>query len=266
MEQIKQYGLRRIKEEIPRFILNSVFLKPDYDLGNNRQFMTLDASICSSIIDSSILLDLTLIDGSEQQISLEGLEPNYNIDGTMVINIPFERTGGKEIIEIYRINFTPYTYAGYSNSQGQTDTDRKVEAVQMAVQSIPVTSTTDCTIIAPNTILADVGSVRPFLMTAEVNLAISNNLGHVPPKAFELFGDLCVARAQQYIYIESIINMNRGFIDRGQELGIYQDMITGYSDAHQNYRDLLRKWRKFATFMDHNKMSKYLKMITPSIM
>ena len=266
MQSIKNYGFRRVREAIPRFILNNVFLKPDYGFAE-RYNVTLEAAMIAAVIDAGIVLDIQLIDGLESTINLEGLEPVSNLDGSTVVQIPFSRTGGKEIQEIYRVNFIPSEYnMGSIMYNNAGDVDRKVNAIYTASSSIPVTSTSECQLIAPNTLLIDIGGIIPTLMSANVNLCVSKNLEHIPPKAYELFGDMCVERTKQYIHNETVINTNRGFIDRGFELGEWKTIIDGWSESGKNYRDLLKRFRKQSFFYDKNKVSKYLTMITPSLM
>ena len=265
MEQIHAYAIRRIKEEIPREILDKTFIRRDLQM-NLFQHTTLDASIRAAVLDASVYLDIKLLTGRETNISLEGVEPITNIDGSTTLHIPLALTGGREILEVYRVGFQDTTTKFASTFNSSSEVDRRVDAIINNSGAIPVTSTTECEMIAPNVILVNLYSIVPTFLNAEVNLNVSSEMTHIPPKAFDKFGSLCVEKCKQYIYNHHRINLGRGLVERGMEIGVFAEEISTYSDAALNYRDLLKGWRRTEFHLDIEKKTKFIRLITPSLM
>lgn len=262
MEQINGFALRKIKEEIPREILEDTFRRRALDNSDMFQYVTMDSAIVSAVLAGSVYMDVQLISGRETNIDLNGLEPTFNSDGSAVISVPLSVTGGRPILEVYRVGFASTNYSNALISSPVTsEIDRALNEVIDATSHIPVTSTTRCEMIAPNTILVhDVQNVHTFT-NAEVNLALSSEMTHIPPKAFHKFGELCVNKCKQYIYNFHRVNMDRGQVERGYGIGAFAEVIAEYSDAGQIYKDLLTAWRRTEFHLDIEKKTKFVKSI-----
>lgn len=266
MEQIHAYALRRIKEEIPREILEGTFIRRTLNQ-NLFEHISLDAAIKATVLDASVFLDIMLLTGRETNVDLTGLEPIINADGSATIHIPYDRTAGRDILECYRVGFdqSSPTYRG-NGSTDSSEVDLRLDAVIAGTGRIPVTSTTECEVIAPNTILVNFYDVLPEFLNAQVNLSVDKEMGHIPPKAFETFGTLCVEKCKQYIYVQHRIRTGRGLVERGMEIGVYMEEISEYRDSSKNYRDLLKIWRRKEFHIDKEKKRKFIKLITPSLL
>lgn len=266
MEQIHAYAIRRIKEEIPREILEGTFIRRTLNQ-NLFEHISLDAAIKTAVLDASVFQDILLLTGRETNIDLTGLTPLLNSDGSASIHIPYDRTGGRDILECYRVGFEQSVpaYNGLANGN-RSEVDIRVDAVIAGTGQIPITSTTECEVIAPNTILVNFYDVLPQFLNAQVNLTVDKEMGHIPPKAFETFGTLCVEKCKQYIYMQHRVRQGRGVVERGMEIGVYMEEINEYRDSSKNYRDLLKIWRRKEFHIDREKKTKFIKLITPSLL
>lgn len=261
MEQITGFALRRIKEDIPREILEATFSRPGVG-GELFQYVTMDSSISSQVLEGSVYLDIQLITGRETNIDISGIVPFINADGSAVINVPLAVSGGRPILEVYRVGFgTANGSNNFINSSNSNESERLLDSVLDATTALPVTSTTKCEMIAPNTILVhDVANLTTFT-NAQVNLAVSKEMTHIPPKAFYKFGELCVEKCKQYIYNFHRVKLGQGLVERGMGIGAFADEISGYSDAGQNYKDLLQLWRRTEFHIDVEKKTKFVKLL-----
>lgn len=266
MEQIHAYACRRIKEEIPREILEGTFIRRDLRR-ELFEHISLDAAIKTAVLDGGLYLDIQLITGRETNIDLSGLELLPNVDGSVTVQVPLSRTGGRTILEVFRVGFQGQsTSTNYNSSSNVSEVDIRVDALLAGVGSIPVTSTTDCEMIAPNVILVNLGGTIPSFLNAQVNLNVSLEMSHIPAKAYHKFGELCVERCKQYIYNHHRVKLDRGMIERGMELGAYNEEIQEYRDSGKNYRDLLKSWRRTEFHLDIEKKTKFIRAITPSLL
>lgn len=262
MESIKAMGIRYIKQEIPRPILEATFIRRNL---NNQFFshVTLESAISSVILDSMVFLDLMLLTGRETTIELAGLPHERNSDGSCIIHVPTARLAGRNLLEVYRVNFNGISNSPNSlSSTENSELDRRVDQIIDGTNSIPVTSTSSCEIIAPNTILIrEHYDVLEFI-NAVVNLSHDKEMSHIPPKAFHIFAELCVNKCKEYIYTQNIIRMDRGMVERGMEIGTFKSIIDEYRDSTQNYKDLLKQWRRVDFHLDHEKKEKLIRLIT----
>lgn len=261
------FAIRMIKSNIPIEILNEVFVNRSYQVDNRPQFATLSTQIQSAVIDNEVLLDTQLVSGRETSIELGDLPIQVNADNTVTIHIPLSRTHGRYILDIYRVDFTSLqNNLGLSTTNvGDSLTNRMIHSVVDGSVPMDISSTTHCELIAPNTILVDMDGTSPNFTRAEVSLTNDKSMSHVRPKAYRKFGELCVLRTKQYIYNKLIIPLDAGMLYRGKEIGVFKSIIDNYSDAHVTYGELLQSWSKTEFIQDREKMTKYLKLITPSI-
>lgn len=267
MENISAYAIRRIKEEIPREILQAAFVRRGIDQ-TLYTHVTLEAAIKAAVLMGSVYMDIQLLTGRECNIDLTGIEPNYNSDGSATITVPLNRTGGKDILEVYHVgyfNSSTTSGVGAINTHQISQVDTKLNAVIDNTVGAPITGTSDCTMIAPNVIHVNLYKLQPSILNATVNLSVDKEMGHIPPTYYDAFGSLCVEKCKQYIYTLYRVNLDRGRIERGTELGAFSEEIQEYRDAKITYRELLKTWRRSEQYLNQPKLKKVLGWITPSI-
>jgi hypothetical protein len=229
--------------------------------------LSMDGNITVLVIENKVMRDTSLVGGRECSIDLIGLPVTENIDYTATIHIPHERTQGRNILQVFRID---YSSSNYNNtigvgSVGGTQMDSRISDIIDASNTVPVSSTNRVDLIAPNTVLVELNGILPTYFRAQCLLEDSSELEHIRPKAYELFGDLCVEKTKQYIYNKLIIDIDRGIIERGFEVGIIKDIIDDYRDANENYKDLLKRWSKQSYLSDPQRLAKLIQIQIPKL-
>lgn len=261
MESAVNYAIRRILEEIDRGILSDAFTEcGQFSLGS--MGVSLERQIANIVLDKSVFKDIALISSKEESISLEGLPVEYINDSYAKIHIPASRRGGRRIMEVYRVEYSSTQSSFRHQIERQEAHDVALSDLVLAgISAMPDTSTSRVDVIAPNTIaISDIN--RYGYRKAIVSLEIDNNLSHIPTKAYDDFGTLCVAKAQQLIYTRIMQEIGVGKIVRGKNLDVYQSQIERYADSGQTYRDLIKKWRHIESYFDPARKLKHIRART----
>ena len=260
MEQIYSYAIRKIHEQIPYEILRETFdLQKTLGYGL-RTPINLDSTIESKIIRGSVLKDVQAVGGRESTIPLGGVKVQLLETNKVVVQIPLSLTGGRNIMDVYRINyFTGYGGSGYSY-QGQSTFNLALNNILDSVTPPPITSTSRCEMITPNTLLIDLDGTIPAWMEAEVLLEDDSELSNISSASYPLFSELCVARCKAHIYKELRIRMDEGRVEGGQVIGEFKNIIDQWSDVEQTYKDLMKRFRTTMRIEDRSEYEKLIRL------
>ena len=149
-------------------------------------------------------------------------------------------------------------YAGQENTALMSS----MQALVASYDKIPMTSTARCQLIAENTIL--IRDSIGFAPNGWLRCVLANdeNLGNIQLRSYKHFSQLVEYAVKSYIYNELIINLDQGELQGGQTIGVFKEIIQGYSDAEQNYKDYLTDvWEAVAFMNDSEGYSRYVRLI-----
>ncbi len=264
-----QKAVDEIKYRIPKAILEKAFL-PYNAYGRVYNSTNIDEQIKNNVIRARVLIDCNLIGGTQAVIPLEGLAFEKPTDVTTVIHIPKDRTQGKSINSVLNVAFiSPQSVAALSGSlpsirsYNSNATMQAVQGMMQAFDTIPVVSTARVQLIGENTILIKDNIILSPTSFLRCVLANDDELTNIQLRSYRYFANLVEYAVKSYIYNELIINMDQGQLQGGATLGIFKEVISGYSDAEQNYRDYLKDvWEVVAFQNDFESYERYIKLIT----
>lgn len=256
-----------IKWSIPKDILNEVFLPKTFSIRNTP--VGLDDQILSLVIRPRVLVDADLVGGTEAFVNLEGV-PAQRLDAYLTVyNIPKDRTQGRSITAVTSVSFLSASLItsvpGFQlfNPCTVTPMMQAGQAVFDAMNSVPVSSTAKVRLVGENTILIQDSMPPAGHGFVRCTIANEENLGNIQIRYVPLFAEWCVLACKAFIYNEYIITLDRGFINGGQELGKFRDIVESYADANEQYIDFRKtKWQKAAFMNDREKMNRFIKLQT----
>lgn len=267
-----QKAIDELKFRIPKPVLEKAFINRHLGWRQTSQ-SNIDDQILNNVIRARVLVDCNLVGGTQAVISLEGLVHDRPSDSTTVIHVPKERTQGRSINSVLHVSFLSAgsisSWAGGGGSvgaySGQENTALMGAAQGMvaAFDKIPMTSTARVQLIAENTVLIkDSINMAPNCYLRCV-LANDEDLNHIQLRSYRHFSKLVEYAVKSYIYNELIINLDQGELQGGAMIGVFKEIIQGYSDAEQNYNDFLKDVWEAVAFM--NDSESYLRLMKLTI-
>lgn len=218
---------------------------------------SLDDRIISQVIVGRVLMDLNVINGIEEEISLEGLYPEYDPYYNAIFRIPTDRTNGRMIINCLGIGPTafgdlgthagaypslPYGSANYGNTgccaPQATTLNSELGRIYNSYKGGYTDVNVNTRVIGPNTIL--VAGFRYFAGTnliARVTLENDSNLNNLHNRAIPKIAKFAELACKAHIYNTLIIPINQGMLDGGQDLSVFSNIAENYSSANEDYEN-----------------------------
>jgi len=258
-----RYGISLIKDRIPHEVLYLAFMKKA-DLAGIRR-TTIDDQIRRLVIEPIVLRDLNVISGNEIHVDLANCFQEHiqydTINIYTVIKVPYELTGGREILQPLSITIP----GGVNSSMGGYSTPAEL-AMTKVVSGVGGNTmgfhTTDLELIGPNVILMFQYVFIPAIGYLRVMVEHDKNLSKIKPPFFKVVGELMLYATQGYIYNELIVKMDKGELYGGHELSRIKDIVESYADAWEKYDEYLKSDAAQALFInDTVAYTRYLKSL-----
>lgn len=269
---IVRSAIAEVKRRINRHVLDKAFLKPNSWYQINAQ-ATVEDQINTLVIRPRVMFDCNLVGGITALIPLAGLPVDRPANNIAIIKIPKERSYGKSIISVSNVNYYDISVTGlfgslpgfgYSNLLDGSDGSAVMSSatsVLAALDNIPITSTSNVTLIGENTIrLMDIFTM-PSNSVLRCYLENDENLANIQPRSWPEFFKLVEFATKAYIYNELIVDLDTSELQGGQALGVFKSIVESYSEAEQNYQDLLKSWRAVAFMNDNDSQQRFIKML-----
>lgn len=284
-----EYALHAIRAEIPEQILIEAV---NISLPESMVYQTTtDEKIISNIIRGIVLVRTNTVGGIDDNIDMTGLQPKRDYFNNLVWHIPMERTGYREIINPLGIGTgfigLPPQGAGVSGGIGAGfvginatgsggDCCPGVNNYATQVGDRMMSSRkghnsdymTNVKLIGPNTVQLMGGNL--FLnqrLVLRATLAHDDKLNDLQPRTYKDLGVLSVLAAKMYIYNNLIIQLGRGRLEGGQDLGIFADIVRSYETAAEDFNTYIREQWGGVLFMNDakKKFNFYAAMMRPDI-
>jgi|SRR6185312_1551251 len=257
-----RYALANVKRIIPMDILRTVFTPVEQ--GYRDAFMDLDEQLMSLVVRPHVLVDCNLVGGTEVFIPLDGIPAYRQNDYTSIYRIPKDKTQGRSIMSVMNITFSdPTKVSSYGVAAGDQNTFmlQGTQAVMDAMGSMPVTSTAYVQLIGENVVMVRDTVVLPANIYLRCILANDENMSHIQLRSYRSFAKLVELAVKSFIFSQYTIQMDKGQLYGGQNLGRFREIVDGWADAEELYQThLTEKWAKTALMNDRESWTRLIRM------
>ena len=237
-----QHALVRVTRSIPKEILQNSFNDTSYNGRGSPK--SLEQRIKEEVILKMVLPDLNLTNGVWSYIPLNTAKMMMSDMNTYTYYIPKEATGGRSIMTVINISYTPgwnnYGYpAGNFGVCHNSMINRANQNLLNSISDIPVSSNTRCELIAENTVIIHDAPLSPSQGYLICILENDDELSIIKSRSIPIFSQLIVLATKAYIYNDQSIQVDRAQLYAGHELGKYKEILESYSDAMEQYQTML---------------------------
>lgn len=244
------YALQRIRQDIPPQVLTLAFTEPAA-----KQFaipVSVDSVIKERVLVERVLVDCNLVGGAEVVINLNSATHERVQPGVHVYRIAKQLTQNRNILSALNIGFTNDGMGNISHQFGMQDEVLNVAKQQLSsMLSIQIISDARVNVIGDNVIMAEHADFYMGRIYLRCVIENDSNMNHLNPRSWDNFATLCTLAVKSYIYMNNVVSLDRGYMQGGSEIGAYKDIIDGYSDANETYRDFLKTtWAKTSIYND----------------
>lgn len=251
-----------VQYRIPREILRMAYLESNlYNTvsGYQRRNISLDQAIREMTIVPRVLVDANIVGGQTVDVNLEGIPGTPIDESNTVYEVPIDRTNNRTIISclsvtFFRSSLLPGNNYGSIPSILPNNANEINSSGMRAMDSrsgIPMISSSECRVIGHNTIMVSNRIRTATVVRARCVLENEEELNNLHIRAALDFSKLCEYAVKSYVYNELIVKLDRGRIERGQEIGSIKSIIDNYADAEENYQTFLKEqWAGVAIHSD----------------
>lgn len=270
------YCINEVKNQIP-----SEILVPGFCIDEPAGIVnltSLDEKITRKCLKARVLVDANIVRGIELIVSLGNIPPSYSEDYYTIYQIPPEAVMNKEIMSALSLTYVPNAFfsgagslsiTGNGNNSYQpfNATMNAANRIGSAATDTSVLSNAHLELVAYNTIAVYANYRQLANFGVRVTLENDNNLQNISPRSYKALSYLCVLAVKAYIYNKLIIKINMGYLQGGQELGQFKNILDSYQDAEEQYRTFLNdKWRSVAFMNSTSSYNRYIRsMLSPGL-
>ena len=133
--------------------------------------------------------------------------------------------------------------------------------------NIPIVSNAEVIITGHNTLMVRNHLITSQVVQARVVVSSDENLSNISIRNAPIFSKLCILAAKSHVYNELVVKLDRGYLERGQELGVVKSIVESYAEAEDMYTTFLREERgAVATISNRLTYADFLKLqINPAL-
>lgn len=258
-------ALDEIRFSIPAQILDEAFI--GRDLRNVTSMVSLETRIRETVLEPRVFVDMDIKGGTEAFIPLDthNVTTQQTDPYTAIYHISDDVTQGRPIVQVYSIHFAALGYqnAGMALNYTESAMSGQLRRVLDSARQTPPAMTSYLNLIAHNTVMARYVYLPFTTAFMRVRLGNDNALSHIRAQMIPYFANLCVLAVKAYIYNHMTVIMDQGQLSGGQMLGTFREVIQGYADANEMYREELRQLPKQSVLNDPEAMRRHVRSIVP---
>lgn len=274
-----QFALAEIRDEIPEEILKIAFTpKTKYQSRKIFTPATIEQQILDKVINGKVRRHIDIQGAQEIVIPLNGLARQYTDNQAWYCHIPKSMTKGRRIISVIGVFLSAEGWGGgmgalahggqllgqgfYNNAQGNCqNSGAMINTIADVVNSYGPTEmnyTANVYLVEENTIFCE-DNISLTNLALRCKISSDEEFSFIQGGYIRHFSKLCLLATKAWIFKNTIVEMDKAYIEGGVEVGRIKEIIDGYSDANQEFDDFIQeKWRKIQRMTDKPRRMNYL--------
>jgi len=236
---------------IPREILERTFVS--VDLFGRLIPVSLETKIREKVIDARVLVDMNIIGGEQVTFALDDINPQW-IDPpySAVYKIPKTKTRGQRISSVLSVAYGAMNASGniFSAQAASSPMLDAVGQVLQAAMPIPMVSTASVEMIGENTIFVKDTINIPTQLWCRCFIENDENLNNLSVRYAHDFSQLVELATKAYVFNSMNIKLDMGQLHAGLNLGKIREIIDGYADANEQYKQHLEETMRKVSIMN----------------
>lgn len=257
-----QKAIQEVRHAIPEEILNEIFLKREF--GRTALPVSLDTMIREKVVDPRVMVDCNLLGGTQVELPLGSIQPEQVDIYKTIYRIPMSVTQNRLISRVLSLTISQSTMlnSSYMGVQGYSQILEAAKGMMNAQAGIPIVSTAYIRLIAENVVLVSDYLSLPRTSFLRCFLENDSEYSQLNAMTYPHFCHMVELAVKAYVYNKAIIPMGMGQLVGGMELGRFREIVEGYSDANQMYKDFIKEtWTKVMVMDDPRSKERALRMI-----
>lgn len=270
------YACTQVRYTIPKEILEKAFINGT-EAWRSAGVMNIDEQIRELVIRPRVMTDCNLVGGVQEVLNLSTVDRFSPKIGYFIYRIPMDVTSGRTILvplSLHYINpeaasygytsaYSANTYTGMGGTGVDTSAAMSVASgIVDSLDRIPIVSTARLRLRAQNTVEVHDSVIPPPNVYLRCVLSHNEDMSNLSVRSLPSFANLVTLAVKSYIYNTLIIQIDKGELVYGQELGMFKEIVSGYSDTEQQYQEFLRDEMGAILFMsDQATYSRYIAMM-----
>jgi hypothetical protein len=252
-------AIQDVKFAIPLEILQEIFVKKEF--GRTPLPVSLDTMIREKVIDARVMVDCNLLGGTQVEIPLNSVSPETIEPYKIIYRVPKNRTISR-VLSV-TIGQSTMMNTSYMGVEGYSQILDAAQGMMAAQQGIPIVSSAYIRLIAENTVLVSDYLSLPRSAYLRCYLESDDEYSQLNPMTYPHFSQLVEYAVKAYVYNNGIIKVGMGQLVGGMELGRFREIIDGFSDANQMYKDYVKDvWTKVMILDDPRSKERHLRLLT----
>lgn len=246
MSNAVQMAIQSVKYQIPKQILEDVFFNRYVQYRSTP--LSIEERMRREVVLGRVLPDCQLEYGVTTFIPLAGLVPERVSAEEWVYVIPKERTGGLSIMSALSVAQYALDYGTGSTVPSvygaRWDGGVVMQATNWMLNAHDTNmtfSSSRVTLVGENTVLIKGPSMMGDYYALYCILENDEAINQLKPKSIPVFKQLVLLAVKAYIYNTLVIDLDTARLTGGHELGRYREIVDSYSDANEQYEELLHE-------------------------
>ncbi len=244
---------KQILNEIPKQLLMKGLMNK---FNTNYTLDSVENLIKDEILHGIYIPDMDVAYGTNTFLYINDATVSYTDESSIAYFFPQDKLGGLDIVSSHGL----YNHVANDLIGG-------FSKMRYNAMLLPNTSVS---IVAPNTVLVSArGYFRQELYDTALHVVLTNNneLANIGPRWYQTLAEGAILVTKRFLYNELSISENMSALYKGSELGMFNEILSSYSEAAVEYREFTQtKLAKSLLMNDRNAYTTHIRsQLSPAL-